>query len=215
MATITTDIRRRAESPDGRRYTGAAQLLHWLTPPLVLAQVAVAWVMLSLPAANLQDARMFALHKSIGITVWLLIALRLTWRLTHPALKAGPEMPHGLDMAGRATHWLMYLVLFAMPISGYVSSAMGPHGVAFWGLPLPSLPHVDAVAKAAGVGHVVASYALYALVTLHVAATAYHVAVRRDGCSSACCRRRRTPTRRRRSRLRADRAERAAAAAPP
>ena len=181
MATITTGTRERADYPDGRRYTGAAQVLHWLTPPLVLAQVAVAWVMLSLPPANPQDARMYALHKSIGITIWLLIALRLTWRLTHPAPKAGPDMPRALDVVGRVNHWLMYLVLFAMPISGYVSSAMGPHGAAFWGVPLPALPHVDAIAKAASVGHVVAAYTLYALVVLHVTATVYHVAVRRDG----------------------------------
>ena len=181
MATITTDSRQAADYPDGRRYTGVAQLLHWLTPPLVLAQVAVAWVMLSLPRANPQDGQMYALHKSIGITIWLLIALRLTWRLTHPAPKAGPEMPRALDVAGRATHWLMYLILFAMPISGYVESAMGSHGVALWGVPLPSLPHVDAIAKLADTGHVLASYALYALVVLHVTATVYHVAVRRDG----------------------------------
>ena len=181
MATTTADVRERADYPDGRRYTGLAQLLHWLTPPLVLAQVAVAWVMLSLPPANPQDGKMFALHKSIGITIWLLIALRLTWRATHPAPKAGPDMPRALDVVGRVTHWLMYLILFAMPISGYVESAMGSHGVALWGLPLPRLPHVDAIAKLADTGHVLASYALYALVVLHVTATVYHVAVRRDG----------------------------------
>ena len=167
--------------PDGRRYTAPAQLLHWITPPLVLAQVAIAWVMLSLPPANPQGGLMFALHKSLGITIWLLIALRLTWRLTHPAPKPGPEMPRALSVAGTATHWLMYLILFLMPVSGYVMSAMGSHGVAFWGLPLPKLPRVDAVAKLAAEGHLLESYALYALVALHVAATAYHVAVRRDG----------------------------------
>lgn len=181
MATTTADTDARGDQPDGRRYTGAAQLLHWLTPPIVLAQVAVAWVMLSLPGSNPQQGTMFALHKSIGITIWLLIALRLAWRLTHPAPKAGPDMPKALDLMGRANHWLMYLILFAMPISGYVESAMGSHGVAVWGVPLPSLPRVDAIAKLADTGHVLASYALYALVVLHVAATAYHVAVRRDG----------------------------------
>ena len=181
MATTTADVRERADYPDGGRYTAPAQLMHWLTPPLLLAQVAVAWVMLSLPRGNPQDTQMFALHKSIGITIWLLIALRLTWRATHPAPKPGPETPRVLDVVGRITHWLMYLILFAMPISGYIESAMGTHGVALWGLPLPSLPHVDAIAKLAATGHVLASYALYALVVLHVAATAYHVAVRRDG----------------------------------
>ena len=139
------------DAPDGRRYTEVAQHLHWITPPIVLAQVAVAWVM------------------------------RLTWRFTHPAPPPGPEMPRWLHLVGVTNHWLMYLVLFAMPISGYVMSAMGKHGVQFWGLPLPSLPHVDAIAKLEALGHWTAQWALYARVLLHVAATAYHVAVRRDG----------------------------------
>ena len=75
----------------------------------------------------------------------------------------------------------MYLVLFAMPISGYVMSAMGSHGVQFWGVPLPSLPKVEAVQKLAELGHSLGQWALYALVLLHVSATAYHVAIRRDG----------------------------------
>lgn len=169
------------DAPSGRRYTDLAQHLHWLTPPIVLAQVAIAWVMMSLPDTAAQKGALFGLHKSIGVTIWLLIAARLTWRFTHPAPPAGPAMPHWMDAVGRVNHWLMYLVLFAMPISGYVMSAMGPHGVQVWGLPLPSLPRVEAVAKAAALGHGVAQWALYALVLLHVAATVYHVAVRRDG----------------------------------
>ena len=170
-----------ADAPSGRRYTELSQHLHWLTPPIVLAQVAIAWVMLSLPNTAGQKGLLFDLHKSIGITIWLLIAVRLAWRFTHPAPPPGREMPGWMDMAGKVNHWLMYLVLFAMPISGYVMSAMGSHGVSFWGLPLPSLPKVEAIGKLAYLGHSTAQYALYALVLLHVAATVYHVAVRRDG----------------------------------
>ncbi len=170
-----------ADAPSGRRYTAPAQLLHWITPPVVLAQVAIAWVMLSLPNTAGQKGLLFDLHKSIGVTIWLLIALRLAWRFTHPAPPAGREMPAWQHWAGVANHWLMYLVLFAMPISGYVMSAMGPHGVHVWGLPLPSLPKVEAIAKLAYLGHSTAQWALYALVLLHVAATVYHVAVRKDG----------------------------------
>ena len=90
------------DAPDGRRYTELAQHLHWITPPIVLAQVAIAWVMLSLPPTAPQGGFLFGLHKSIGITIWLLIALRLTWRFTHPAPPPGPEMPRGLHLVGVA-----------------------------------------------------------------------------------------------------------------
>ena len=170
-----------AGAPDGRRYTEVAQHLHWLTPPIVAAQVVIAWVMLSLPDKSATGGLLFSLHKSIGVTIWLLIAVRLAWRATHPAPRAGREMPRWMDVVGRLNHGLMYLVLFAMPISGYVMSAMGPHGVSVWGLPLPGLPKVEAVQKLAQTGHYVAQWALYLLVLLHVGATAFHVAVRRDG----------------------------------
>jgi cytochrome b561 len=170
-----------ADAPDGKRYTEVAQHLHWLTPPIVLAQVVIAWVMLSLPPKDATGGLLFDVHKSLGVTIWLVIAVRLAWRFTHPAPPPGREMPRWLDLLGRANHWLMYLVLFGMPISGYVMSAMGPHGVSLWGLPLPRLPKVESVQKLAETGHYLAQWALYALVLLHVAATVYHVAVRRDG----------------------------------
>lgn len=170
-----------ADAPDGRRYTEVAQHLHWLTPPIVATQVVIAWVMLSLPDRSPNAGLLFSLHKSIGVTIWLLIAVRLAWRATHRAPAAGREMPRWMDLLGRTNHWLMYLVLFAMPISGYVMSAMEPYGVSFWGLPLPKLPKIEAIHKLAETGHYAAQWALYLLVLLHLAATAYHVAVRRDG----------------------------------
>ena len=170
-----------ADAPDGSRYTGTAQILHWLTPPIVAAQVVIAWVMLSLPDKSPTGGLLFSLHKSIGITIWLLIAVRLTWRFTHPAPRAGKAMPRWLEILGRTNHWLMYLVLFAMPISGYVMSAMEPYGASFWGLPLPRLPKIEIIHKLAETGHYLAQWALYALILLHVSATAYHIASRRDG----------------------------------
>lgn len=180
--STTADVKRTlADAPSGRRYTEPAIHLHWITPPLVLAQVVLAWVMLSLPDKAPNAGALFSLHKSLGLTIWLLILLRLVWRFTHPAPPAGPEIPRWQERLGQANHWLMYLVLFAMPISGFVMSATGPYGVSFWGLPLPKLPPNKALHDAAELGHSAAQWALYALVLLHAAATAYHVAVRRDG----------------------------------
>ena len=72
-------------------------------------------------------------------------------------------------------------MLFVTPISGYVMSAMEPYGVSFWGLPLPRLPAIKPIHDAAQLGHYLEQWAIYALVALHVIATAYHVAIRRDG----------------------------------
>ncbi len=181
MSTVDDVKRTMGDAPSGRRYTEPAIHLHWITPPVVLAQVVIAWVMISLPDKAPLGGQLFSLHKSLGLTLWLLVLARLAWRFTHPAPHPGRETPRWIDLAGKANHWLMYLVLFGMPISGFVLSATGPYGVKFWGLPLPKLPQNEALHNLAETAHWAAQWALYALVLTHVAATVYHVAVRRDG----------------------------------
>ena len=169
------------DRPSGGRYTEPAIHMHWITPPLVLAQVVLAWVMLSLPDKAPNAGQLFSLHKSLGLTIWLLVLARLAWRFTHPAPPEGANVPRWMTWASHANHWLLYLVLFAMPISGFVLSATGPYGVKFWGLPLPKLPQDEGLHKLAELGHWTAQWVLYALVLLHAGATAWHVVVRRDG----------------------------------
>ena len=181
MTTAYEAPRVAADAASGRRYTGVAMALHWITPPVLLAQVVLAWVFLSMPENAPAGGTLIKLHKSIGLTIWLLIVARLAWRWTHPAPKPGPSASRVLETLGVVNHWLMYLVLFAMPISGFVLSATGKYGVKFWGLPLPKLPPNQALHDLAELGHWTAQWALYALVLLHIAAAAYHVVFRRDG----------------------------------
>ena len=181
MARSTLDTSREADAPSGRRYTEVAQHLHWVTALLAFAIIPVAWVMTHLPERSPLQGTLFDLHKSLGLTIWLLVVSRLIWRFTHPAPALGPHTPRWMELASKASHWLLYLLFFAMPISGFTTSSAGGYGVKFWGLPLPNLPHDEGLAKVAGLGHVVSSYAVYALIVLHVAATVWHVAVRRDG----------------------------------
>lgn len=182
MTSTISDVRREtADAPDGARYTRTAQALHWLTLIAIAAILPIAWVMTNLPAHDPRGGLLFSLHKSLGLTIWLLIAARLAWRFRHPAPALAPGTPSWMDWAGKANHWLMYLVFFAMPISGYVMAAMGKHGVQFWGVPLPSLPRVEWIDHLADTGHSLGQWAVYALVLLHIAATAWHVGWRRDG----------------------------------
>lgn len=169
------------DAPSGRRYTEVAQHLHWVTVVLAFAILPVAWVMTHVAEHSPLQEPLFDLHKSLGLTIWLLVVSRLIWRFTHPAPKLGPHTPAWMDAASKVSHWLLYLLFFAMPISGFTSSTAGGYPVSFWGIPLPGLPKNEALAKIAATGHVLSSYAVYALVSLHLLATAWHVVVRRDG----------------------------------
>ena len=128
MTTAEDAKRTLADAPSGRRYTEPAIHLHWITPPLVLAQVVLAWVMLCRCRTNAPNAGfLFGLHKSLGLDD--LAADPRAARLAVHAPRAGPR-PRDAAVdgvwAGKANHWLMYLVLFGMPISGFVMSAHRP-----------------------------------------------------------------------------------------
>jgi cytochrome b561 len=157
----------RVEQP---RYTPVAQALHWLTAALVLAVLPLAWV-----------ATSFQLHKSVGITIFAIVALRILWRAWHPAPREA-FVPPGLALLGRVNHWLLYAVFLLMPASGFVlSAAAGNTTQYFFLFPIP--PFIEknkAVADLADQIHLAGQYAVYALVSLHLLATAWHLIVRRD-----------------------------------
>ena len=167
----------------GGRYTAVAQALHWVVALLMLAAVAVAWSMVLRGANDPDRDTWYTLHKSIGLTILALVAVRLAWRAVHPAPPLPPHMAAWERALARASHWLLYAILLVMPISGYVLSSAGGYPVSwFWLFTVP-----DVVARSRSVAgiavqvHLLGQWAVYALFVLHVAGTAWHVVVRRDG----------------------------------
>jgi cytochrome b561 len=165
------------------RYTATAQALHWIVALMIFAVLPLAWVMVNLPPNTHQRDVLVLLHKSIGITVLPVVAARLIWRALHPA----PPLPGSLARweraAALASHWMLYAILVGMPVTGYILSCAGGHPVLWFGLfTLPGVPIDKPLAASATWLHVaIGQWLVYALVLLHLAATAWHVAVRRDG----------------------------------
>ena len=162
------------------RYNPLAQALHWLSAALILAVLPLAWVALSLPPAPLKG-NMFVLHKSVGLTILAIVAARIIWRMMRPA-PTDPSTPRLLTLISRTNHWLLYIVFLIMPISGYLLSAFsGRDTPYFWLFTIPGLPKDEAAQKIATGIHVFGQWAVYALVLLHIAGTAWHLIIRRDG----------------------------------
>ncbi len=178
----TTYAFRTAASPV-RRYTRTAQALHWVTAALMLCALPLAWVMVNMPKEAPSREWVLTVHKSVGLTILALVAVRLAWRAAHPAPPLPPDMARWERASAFASHWLLYLILVGMPVSGYILSAAGGHPVRYFGLfTVPGLPENKALAHAGVWVHVVTGqWLVYALIVLHVAATVWHVAVRRDG----------------------------------
>ena len=162
------------------RYDGAAQLLHWLTTALLGIMLPFVWVAENFPEGPIR-VFWYLLHESCGISIFLLVIARLTWRAAHPP----PPLPAVTGTAARrlaqANHWLLYGVLLLMPVTGYLMAGNG-QPVPFFGLlSLPGLPKNEALGTLANRIHVWTQFAVYGLVLLHIAGTVWHVAVRRDG----------------------------------
>jgi cytochrome b561 len=165
------------------RYGGVAQGLHWLVAGLVALVVALGLTMTAAPRGSPARDQLLLLHRSFGLTILVLILLRLLWRLSHPP----PPLPADVGPVERATaranHRLLYAVLVAMPLAGYVNSAAARHPVSVFGLfAIPPFPVADErLAQWAIALHLAAQYLLYLLVALHVAGALYHLVVKRDG----------------------------------
>lgn len=165
------------------RYTATAQALHWITIVFVFAVLPLAWVAESLPDGA-QKSTVFVIHRSVGLTILALIAFRLFWRARHHAPPEQDGTGRVLAAMGQASHWLLYFIFLAMPVTGYLMSGNGKP-VNYFGLfQIPGFPKDKAVDQVATGLHLAGQWAVYALVLLHIAATAWHVAVRRDGLLS-------------------------------
>lgn len=163
-------------------YGVVSRVFHWLTVLLVLVMVPVGFIMTQeLPRAT-QNA-LFTLHKGLGVVTLVVVALRIVWRLTHPAPPLPTDVPAGQARIAGIVHVLLYVLLATMALSGYVRVTTGGFPIELLnalGVP-PLLPKVEAVANVAKTIHYAAAFGLVALIAAHVGAAAYHGMVRRDG----------------------------------
>ena len=162
-------------------YTFTAIGLHWLIALTIIGSFALGFYMADLPISP-QKLKFYSWHKWAGVTIFLFVVLRLGWRLAHqpPELPAG--MPAWQRSVAAATHVLLYLLMVAVPLSGWLmSSAKGFQTVWFGVLPLP-----DLLTKNAELGdllqqmHKLLNYSMAALVFAHLGAALKHHFIDRD-----------------------------------
>ncbi|HNB06080.1 MAG TPA: cytochrome b, partial [Thauera aminoaromatica] len=106
-------------------YTATAKLLHWLIALMIFGMLGFGFYMTGLDLSPTK-LELYSWHKWAGVTVFLLVLVRLAWRIGHrpPALPA--HMPAIERLAAHAGHHLLYLLMLAIPLSGWLmSSAKG------------------------------------------------------------------------------------------
>lgn len=164
------------------RFGWATITLHWLTAALVLTALPLG-LWLARAEISLTTIKYFAIHKTLGITVLVLIALRILWHWISPP----PEpLTHGIpwqDALAKWVHRSFYILLLAMPLSGWIaSSATGIDTVVFgrWTLP-PIAPASEAWESAGFAIHGIIGRLLALCILLHVAGALYRSVLLRDG----------------------------------
>jgi len=163
------------------RYTPAAIALHWIVALLILANLALGLYTVDLPLSPAK-LRNFSYHKWIGVTVFMLAAARLLWRLSHPPPALPAAMAAWERRAATLTHALLYLLFFAAPLTGWLfSSAAGFQTVYLGVVPIPDLLSKDkALADALKLAHKSINYTLAAVIVLHAAAALKHHFIDKD-----------------------------------
>lgn len=176
---------RGVHSTDDERhaYTGGAIALHWVIATLIVGGFALGWVMTRIPGITPDKLRFYSWHKWIGVTVLALAVLRVLWRLMHRA----PPLPDSMSVwqrrAAHVGHIMLYVLMIAIPVSGYLYSAASNIPVVYLGLvPLPPLIAPDPVLKVWFKSiHIALDYALLVLVIGHVAVAVKHHWLDGDG----------------------------------
>lgn len=164
------------------QYGAPARFFHWAIAILVIVTIPIAWAMLRVGEGPLQNL-LFVVHESIGLSIFVLAVLRVVWRFveTPPPLPA--SVPPGRALIARINHWLLYFLLFLMPVTGYLSVVAGGYPLNFFALfDVPRLVgKSESLGKFTENAHLALQYAVYVLVLVHVAAALHHHLVQRDG----------------------------------
>lgn len=163
-------------------YSSTSRWLHWSMAILILCLIAAGLIMVELPGGALKN-NTYELHKSFGITVFVLAVLRVLWRASQgfPALPASvPGWQQGL---ARATHLALYVLIVLVPVLGFVGTSMCCSPVnLFWTVPVPiELPGGMETAKTVLWLHKIAVFTMAGILALHVAGALQHAIIKKDG----------------------------------
>jgi cytochrome b561 len=173
-----------------RTWGWGARALHWIMAGLILFQLGLGLRMTEFTADLVTRFNLTQTHKSWGSVIFALALLRIAWRLANRASPGLPATaPRWQVHAARTSHAMIYLLMVALPLTGWIAAAASPtqdllgiENMVFgtFALPDPWVPGVKSVADSAALAHRAAAMLLAALLALHVTAALKHHFVDRD-----------------------------------
>jgi len=161
------------------RYGLLAKLFHWITFILLIAQVPFGFYLVELEFSG-RRIDLENIHILIGVSIFYFILLRLIWKLFNPSPKIENKFFKGQDLIAKTNHFLLYVSIFAITISGVLKKLYMGEKLNFfifqYGFKKTSFELADSFYTA----HIYANYLLIALVSLHILAVIAHHIVFKD-----------------------------------
>ncbi|MGA9341398.1 MAG: cytochrome b [Rhodanobacteraceae bacterium] len=168
---------------DAAHWGSLAKVFHWLIVLAILVQGSVGLIMVNLPRRP-SIIPVYSFHKSLGLTILALALLRIVWRILDRRPAPPSAMPRWQVIAARASHVLLYVLLFAVPLSGWLfDSTASLRPLFWWGIiRMPNLTGgpLPAWKEAAANLHATLFWTLFAVAALHAAAALKHHLIDRD-----------------------------------
>lgn len=164
-----------------------ARVLHWSMALMILAMLFIGIGMVT--SLSLRPT-LIGLHRPLGIAILLLVIVRLINRLRHRPPPLPADLPAVQVFAAKASHWLLYALMFAMPLVGWSMLSAGGYPVTMInGFALPAIaPHNPTVYAILRSAHTCLALLLFATVLMHLSAALFHAWVRRDGVFASMAR---------------------------
>ncbi len=163
-------------------YSFLARLLHWATAIAVLIAIPLAIIAVNVPNGP-GKGELFFWHKSFGVLVFIIVILRALQRLINGAPGPHPQLPEIEKIGSQAVHYILYVLLIAVPLLGWIGTSALGHPPSFFGF--FTLPPLVAENKEFGEKimnwHVVLAFMLAGLASFHIIFALYHGIVRKDG----------------------------------
>jgi cytochrome b561 len=163
------------------RYGIVTVFLHWFMAILIIGMLTLGLYMVRLSVSP-EKLKLFRWHKEYGVLILTLVSLRLSWRLLNITPLLPANLPRWQQWAAHAAHYLLYLFMFAMPLTGWLMSSASDLPVSFFGLfVLPNLiaPNHDLRLWFANI-HEWLAYGFIALICLHALAALQHHFINKD-----------------------------------
>ena len=164
-----------------KRFTLLQRMLHWLMAAMVLAMLFIGVGMVS--TLRPKFLTLISIHRPLGIAILALALFRLGVRLRCGAPPLPANLPRWQAISAKASHYLLYGLLIAMPLIGWSMLSAGGYPIILYGpIHLPKImPHNDTLYAFLRSAHTVLAYLFFATVLGHVGGALFHALIRRDG----------------------------------